>query len=198
MNGRLPGLICALLLMGGCGNSDPSASAPPMPAPSASPAIKPVAPPPPADPSTLARYDGYGDMRFGMDEAAFDKAWGGELKGAPEQDSSCFYKTPKWVKLSADFAFMFEGGRFVRYDVGTAKESAPGGGKVGMSEAQVRALYGERVETQPHKYVAGAKYLRVAAPEGSDVLVFETDARGKVTRWHAGMPPQVDYVEGCG
>ena len=147
--------------------------------------------------NTPARYDGYGDMRFGMDEAAFGQAWGGELKGAPGQDSSCFYKTPKWAKQSAEVAFMFEGGRFVRYDVGTAKDTAPGGGKVGMSEARIRTLYGARVEAQPHKYVDGAKYLRIAAPQGDGVLVFETDAQGNMTRWHVGVPPQVDYVEGC-
>jgi hypothetical protein len=27
--------------------------------------------------------------------------------------------------------------------------------------------------------------------------VFETDAGGTVTEWRAGVPPQVDYVEGC-
>jgi hypothetical protein len=105
---------------------------------------------------------------------------------------------PKWVKHPADFAFMFEGGRFVRYDVGTTKETAPGGGRVGMDAARVRALYGERVTSQPHKYVAGASYLRIAAPQGDSALVFETDAQGRVTRWRVGVPPQVDYVEGCG
>ena len=150
----------------------------------------------------MARYDGYGDMRFGMDEASFDDAWGGELKGAPEHESSCYYRTPASVKLSADFAFMFEHGRFVRYDVGTDKESAPGGGKVGMSADAIDQLYGPGVVVQPHKYVEGAKYLRVASPHaassrGDGVLVFETDAQGKVTRWHVGIPPQVDYVEGC-
>jgi hypothetical protein len=29
------------------------------------------------------------------------------------------------------------------------------------------------------------------------VLVFETDAAGKVTEWRAGLPPQVGYIEGC-
>ncbi|TQC57293.1 lectin, partial [Pantoea dispersa] len=32
----------------------------------------------------------------------------------------------------------------------------------------------------------------------SGVLVFETDAAGKVVAWRVGLPPQVDYVEGCG
>ena len=149
------------------------------------------------DMATLAHYDGYGDMRFGMDDAAFDRAWGGELKATtPAAGSSCISKRPQWVKTPADFAFMFDGGHFVRYDIGTAKEAAPGGGKVGMSEAQIRALYAQ-VDAQPHKYVDGAKYLRVKAPQGDAVLVFETDAGGKVTRWHVGVPPQVDYVEGC-
>jgi len=28
-------------------------------------------------------------------------------------------------------------------------------------------------------------------------LLFETDAAGKITRWRVGVPPQIDYVEGC-
>lgn len=192
-------IVAAALALAACSRSDPSAPSTPPPASTAAAALPVSAASTPAavDSDTMARYDGYGDMRFGIDEAAFEQAWGGELKGAPGQGSTCFYKTPKWVKRSADFAFMFEGGRFVRYDVGTANEAAPGGGKVGMDEAQIRALYGARVEAQPHKYVAGAKYLRIAAPGSNGLLLFETDAQGKVTRWRVGVPPQVDYVEGC-
>jgi hypothetical protein len=197
----LPALAC-MVLLAGCGRTDQAVS--PAPAPAATVAAAPAGV---AGTDTMARYDGYGEMRFGMDEATFDKAssnkvgsnkaWGGELKGAPEQDSTCFYKTPKSVKSPRDIAFMFEAGHFVRYDVGTAKEAAPGGGKVGMDEAQILALYGARVEVQPHFYVDGANYLRVAASQGNGVLLFETDEHGKVTRWRAGVPPQVDYVEGC-
>ncbi|MGY3041577.1 hypothetical protein ACVWWQ_003210 [Rhodanobacter sp. TND4EL1] len=190
----LGGITCVLLLAA-CGDGSPPAA--PTSASPPSPAIKSV-PVATVDADAMAHYDGYGDVRFGMDEASFDKAWGGELKGAPERDSTCFYKTPKWVTLSADFAFMFEDGRFVRYDVGTAKEAAPGGGKVGMDAKRISALYGAGVQIQPHKYVDGAEYLRVEAPHGKSMLVFETDPQGKVTRWHVGVPPQVDYVEGCG
>ena len=192
-------LACAAVLVACSSPPDQPSTSVAAPAAASSPAVALAVPAAAAQLATLARYDGYGDMRFGMDEAAFGQAWGGELKGKPEQGSTCFYKTPKWVKLPADFAFMFEGGRFVRYDVGTTKEVAPGpgGGKVGMSEAQIRSLYGDRVVEQPQKYVAGAKYLRVAASQGNGVLLFETDAQGKVTRWRVGVPPQVDYVEGC-
>ena len=146
----------------------------------------------------LARYDGYGDMRFGMDANAFEKAWSGKLADTtPAPGSSCFYRRPMWVKQPRDFAFMFEGGHFVRYEVGTTKEAAPGGGKVGMSEAQIRALYGSNLDDEPHKYMTGAKYLRIKAPQGDGVLLFETGADGRVTRWRVGVPPQIDYVEGC-
>lgn len=148
-------------------------------------------------PAPLARYDGYGDLRFGMDEAEAANAWGGELKPLPAASEPCHYLTPKWVKVPADFALMVEGGRFVRYDVGTDRETAPGGGRVGMTTAEIEQRYAD-VERRPHKYVEGGAVLRVVDPTGGKgVLVFETDAAGKVTAWRAGVPPQVDYVEGC-
>ena len=194
---RVAFLAAGALLLSACGNPGSPAAPTAAPAKATSSAAIPVVSNAAAPPATMAAYDGYGDMRFGMDEAAFAAAWDGELNGAPQPGSNCFYKMPKWVKHPSDFAFMFEGGRFVRYDVGTAKETAPGGGKVGMDEVRIRALYGARVASQPHKYVAGASYLRIAAPQGEGVLVFETDAQGKVARWRVGVPPQVDYVEGC-
>mgnify|MGYP003578325924 CR=1 FL=1 len=63
---------------------------------------------------------------------------------------------------------------------------------------EIAALYPGRVEERPHKYVEGAHYLRVTR-EGSDAaLLFETDPQGRVQEWRIGLPPQVDYVEGCG
>jgi hypothetical protein len=93
---------------------------------------------------------------------------------------------------------MIEADRFVRYDVGNDKEVAPGGGRAGMTADQIRALYGDRIEQQPHKYVEGGKVLRIKANDDSEnALVFEVDAAGRVTAWRVGQAPQVDYVEGC-
>jgi hypothetical protein len=159
-----------------------------------SPATPPSAAPAPG--SGLARYDGYGDMRFGMSEDEARKAWGGALDGEPGE--GCHYLNPAWEKAPSYFAFMFDGGKFVRYDVGNDKEVAPGGGRVGMGEAEIDAAYPGRVAKSPHKYVDGGKYLRVKAADGGDgALVFETDAAGKVKEWHAGLAPQVDWIEGC-
>ncbi len=195
-----PILIGACIVaLAGCQGGSPEAPAPAATAPATPSTVlgeaATSAPATDAGPLAMARYDGYGDMRFGRDEAAFRAAWGGELEGHPGE--ACFYLWPKWVRVPADFAFMFEGGRFVRYDVGTAKGTAPGGGKVGMTAGQIQALYAGHVEVQPHKYVVGGKVLRVTRADGDGVLVFEVEADGKVTAWRAGVPPQVDYVEGC-
>ncbi|WP_237561470.1 lectin [Frateuria defendens] len=187
-------LALGLLGLAGCGEHAPSAIA-------AAQADRPAAPAGvPAEAAAPARYDGYGDMRFGMDERAFARAWGGELKGAPSPGSSCHYKTPAWAASPPALAFLFEHGRFVRYDVRTVRETAPGGGRIGMDAARLHALYGAAATEQPHKYLAGARMLRVAAPQGAGVLVFELGADGNatVTAWRVGVPPQIDYVEGCG
>jgi hypothetical protein len=147
---------------------------------------------------TQASFAGYGDMKLGSTVDEAKAAWGGELNGKPSEGSTCYYLTPKWVKKASDFAFMAEDGKFVRYDVGTDKEAAPGGGKVGMSTEELQKLYNGALQSTPHKYVEGGHYLSIAASGvAPSRLVFETDAAGKVTAWRVGLTPQVDYVEGC-
>lgn len=203
-------LLPLMLLLAACRREPGETAAPPpaaaTPAPAATsvaqslpaePASPSTMPPAPAGPAPLARYDGYGDLRFGMREAEATQAWGGELKPLPAASEPCHYLTPKWVRVPSDFALMIEDGRFVRYDVGTDRETAPGGGRVGMATAEIGRRYPGAVRG-PHKYVEGGAVLRAADPAGGrGVLVFEVDAAGKVTSWRAGVPPQVDYVEGC-
>lgn len=170
--------------------------APPVDAAATAPATDPAAPPALAQ----AGFAGFGDMKLGssLDEAK--AAWGGELKGLPAgaDAAACHYLLPKWAKDGNELAFMMENGKFVRYDVGSARETAPGGGKVGMTVDELQKLYAGGLQASPHKYVEGAQYLSIAASGVAPTrLVFETDAAGKVTRWRVGLSPQVDYVEGC-
>ena len=189
------------------GTPAPESSAP---APDASAPVAPVAEtvasvpetPPATDTGSSsiaqASFAGYGDMKLGSTVDEAKAAWGGELAGQPGEGSTCYYLTPIWVKKPSDFAFMAEDGKFVRYDVGTDKEAAPGGGKVGMSVEELQKLYSNALQSTPHKYVEGGKNLSVAASGvAPSKLVFETDAAGKVTAWRVGLSPQVDYVEGC-
>lgn len=189
----LPMLAVLTVMLAACNAERPADNAQDQPAQDTPPA---TAPTPTA--SGLARFDGYGDMRFGMTADESKKAWAGELNGKPGKGEICYYLNPVSNPSPAYFAFMIESDKFVRYDVGNDKEVAPGGGKRGMSADEIRKLYAGRIEEQPHKYVEGGKYLRIKADDGSNgVLVLETDAAGKVTGWRAGLPPQVDYIEGC-
>lgn len=181
-----------------CNREQPSATTP---APAVTPpnatqpqdTVKPIAPA-----TGLAHFDGYGDMRFGMTADEAKQAWAGQLNGKPGPGEICYYFNPVSNPAPAYFAFMIESDKFVRYDVGNDKEVAPGGGKRGMSADQIRTLYAGHIKQSPHKYVQGGQYLRIKADDGSDgVLLFETDAAGKVTAWRVGQAPQVDYIEGC-
>ncbi|QLQ27179.1 lectin [Pseudoxanthomonas mexicana] len=205
MKSLLP-LVMAVTLLSAC-QRDPAvapatepqttATATPMAeAPAPTPAADDTAAP--AGPVSQASFLGYGDMMLGstVDEAR--AAWGGELNGAPMEGTTCHYLWPKWISRPADFAFMMEDGRFVRYDVGTDKETAPGGGKVGMSVEELQKLYGGALKASPHKYTQGGQYLSMDAGDVAPTrLVFEVDAAGKVTSWRVGLSPQVEYVEGC-
>lgn len=175
----------------------PPATAPTTPA---TPAPGPGASPTPDGDRGLARFDGYGDIRFGTAAADMEAAWGGELKvEGRDYNERCYFMVPQWATTPAAFNFMIGEGRFVRFGTADATFIAPGGGRIGMTKAQLAALYGS-VDAQPHEYVDG-EYLRIADPAGGKgVLVFETDGKtdaARVTEWRVGTTPHVDFVEGC-
>lgn len=148
-------------------------------------------------PGTIT-FDGFGPAAFGAPAEAVRQAWGGVLDAMPDADATCHYLSPPVEQDSGyQVAFMVEDGRFVRVDVATPAVTAPGGGRIGLDADAIEALYPGRVETRPHKYIDGS-YLRIGDPgDGPGVLLFETDEDGVVTEWRVGIPPQVDYVEGC-
>lgn len=145
-------------------------------------------------------FAGFGPAAFGASAEEVRQAWGGDLGDAqPGEPGGCHYLIPQPLGPEGyRTAFMIEGDRFVRIDVRDAAVAAPGGARVGMAADEVRTLYGDRVEEQPHKYDPQGRVLRVTAPDGAPgVLVLEIDGEGRVDEWRVGLPPQVDYVEGC-
>lgn len=158
MTSRLIAVIAFAALATGCSRTaetpaadDAAASSPPA-APAAEadqprgdvpPATAPPGSLPPRlrqDPAALARLDGYGDLRLGMDAAQARAAWGGALRGDAAADGGCYLLRPQWADDARRFGFMFEGDRLVRYQTNEPKEVAPGGGRVGMTVAEVRAV----------------------------------------------------------
>jgi hypothetical protein len=200
---KLPILMLSVVALVACNREHPTAPAATTPAPAAATPAHPtdVVRAPPATALTQtgdAHINGYGHLHFGMNADEVKQAWGGELDGKPGAGVICYYLAPKWVKAPGDFGFMMESDKFVRYDVGTDKETAPGGGKVGMGIDLIRKLYAGHVTETPHKYIKGGRVLRVeSGDESGGVVVFETDATGKVTTWRVGQVPQIDYVERC-
>lgn len=173
--------------------AEEEADVPPATAPAfaATPATQDAAP---AD--AAISYAGYGPVPFGATAAQVRAARGETLIGGPAEPGGCYYLyTEPQTAGRYGIAFMIDKDRFVRVDVDDPAVVAPGGGQAGMHIEQIRGLYAG-IEEQPHKYVEGGKSLRYRDASGS-VVVFETDPTGEVTEWRTGVPPQVDYVEGC-
>lgn len=196
-----------------CTGREPPSDASPAPATVsvAATVTPPVATTPPATSATVAppatdpmpaegaiTLNGFGPAHWGASEEQVRQAWGKDLQGAPSEPNGCYYLFPE-PRSSGGYrlAFMFEGAKFARLDVRVPEIAAPGGGRVGMDKAEVHRLYPSITE-QKHKYVEGGLNLRGMDPEGgAGVIVFEVDPVGKVIAWRVGVPPQVDYVEGC-
>jgi hypothetical protein len=137
-----------------------------------------------------------GPVRFSMSVGAAGRAAGGRFEGAP--GSGCEYT--RAPTMPAGLRLMVEDGRVVRADVDSAGIRTGSGAEVGMTEAEIKRLYPERITTQPHKYTGPEGHYLVYTPrdpaDGEYRLIFETDGR-VVTTYRAGLRPAVENVEGC-
>ena len=182
----------------------PAAQAPADPAPAEpAPAPAPEATAPAAaknDPAVI-NFEGFGPAKFGADEEQVRMSWGRPLEaGTPSEGATCYllFMDPR-PEGAKGITFLFEDGKFARYDVDVPLHVAPGDIAVGATAMDVMAAFPGAVEEQPHKYVQGARNLIVTPSDGSAArLVFEVNPEGVVSAWHIGVPPQVHYVEGCG
>ena len=138
---------------------------------------------------------GAGPVRVGMSAAEARRAVGGELSLPINLDATCEYARAR--AAPAGLRFMLHDGQVARVDADSAAASTTRGVRVGDSEARVRERYGSAVREEPHKYVAGGRYLVVRGADTTRALVFETDGR-VVTRYRGGRLPEVLWVERCG
>jgi len=175
--------------------------APPPAVTAAPPATTTTTPPPATGPMPAEgaiSFNGFGPAHWGASEEQVRQAWGKDLEGAQTEPNGCYYLFPQpRTESGYRLAFMIETAKFARIDVRVPEIVAPGGGRVGMDKAELHRLY-PAITEQKHKYVEGALNLRAMDPQGGPAaIVFELDPDGKATAWRIGVPPQVDYVEGC-
>lgn len=149
----------------------------------------------------VVNFSGFGPAKFGSNEESVRMSWGRPLNASqPVQGSTCMYLNPETLPdAKRGIGFMFEEGRFVRYDIGDASQIAPGNFKVGDDAGSIKAAFVGRIEEAPHKYLPKGFTLTVTPEDKSEArLIFEIGEDGKVSTWRIGVPPQVFYVEGCG
>ncbi|MGH8499421.1 MAG: hypothetical protein ACRERV_11540, partial [Methylococcales bacterium] len=152
------------------------------------------------DPEVI-NFQGFGPAKFGGNEESVRMSWGRPLNATkPVEGSSCLYLNPEvMADAKRGIGFMFEDGKFVRYDIDDASHIAPGNFKVGDDAADIKTAFAGRLEEAPHKYLPKGFTFTVTPEDKSDArLIFEIGEDGKVSTWRIGLPPQVFYVEGCG
>lgn len=140
----------------------------------------------------IIRLEGFGELKIG---SPVPKASSWRERGAQINESCRTVTSPDYPGVYA----IVEDGEVRRITVGQGSDvKLVEGVGVGTSAKAVQAAFpGFREE--PHKYVASpAKYLTAPTPApGAPGLRFEIGADNKVTLFHVGVEPTLEYVEGC-
>ena len=141
---------------------------------------------------------GLGPIRIGMNpqEANVAAGYGLQLDFV---DDSCSYLMAAPVLDNVGF-MVFEG-TIGRVDIFPGSNiTTRSGAKIGMTEAKIKSLFGDKIVISGHPIVAGGKYLTFVPTDEQDKnfrVIFETDANGIVTSYRAGRRLEVGWIEGC-
>lgn len=142
--------------------------------------------------------DGLGQVQIGMTLAEAVNM--GLLNERPDIRPECDFVYPAvGAGIPFGVGVMVVKGKVARIDVDTGSVTTEDGVKIGDTEERVKSIYGDELQTRPHKYIAGGRYMIVKGDSTSagKEIVFETDGKA-VTMFRAGRLPEVEWVEGCG
>jgi hypothetical protein len=147
-----------------------------------------------ADARWCLSMTGLGAVRAGMtvDEVLPLLDWSG-FEHARKVESCWFleYQGPDAFKL------MIIDNHVARIELGNkSRLHTFGGAHMGTTEAELRRMYGGRLEVQPHKYVSEGHVFVLRSGAGTEGLRFETQ-KGVVTAIQSGPWEHLNYVEGC-
>ena len=137
---------------------------------------------------------GIGPLRVGLSLDALRRDFGATAEYEPDPESDCSYWT------SGDFpglSMMVVGGRLVRIDTEDPRYVTRSGARVGMSEREIRAIYGAQMRVEPHPYTDPlGRYLVLQARDEPFGMIFETD-NGRAISFRVGYWNNVQWIEGC-
>ena len=138
---------------------------------------------------------GIGTLRIGTPVAAL-RAMGATGEAYPDPEIDCSYwRAPQWPGL----AMMVSGGRVVRIETEDARYRTASGARVGMTEAEILAIYGRAMRVEDHAYTGpDGHYLVYRARNEPYGMIVETDyATGRAASIRVGTWEAVQLVEGC-
>jgi hypothetical protein len=148
--------------------------------------------------SDTVTTNGLGPVRIGMNPQEANIAAGYGLAVEFNTDA-CYYLLAEPVL--DDVGFMVSDGTIARVDIFPGSRiTTRSGARIGMTEAQIIDLFGAKIETSQHPYVAGGKYLTFVPVDEADKnsrVIFETNENGIVTSYRSGRLPEVGWIEGC-
>jgi len=140
---------------------------------------------------------GIGDLRIGLPVAELRRRGATREENPLEEEGvDCAY----WRLPGRDgLAFMVAGGRVVRVDIDDAAYRTASGAHVGMSEAEIRAIYGAAMRVEPHPYTGPeGHYLIYRARSEPYGLIIETSYEdSRAERMRVGLWRYVQLIEGC-
>lgn len=147
-----------------------------------------------------ADFGGIGKIKIGMTRGQIEKASERAFPKSPHTSDpvvspDCYFARP--AGWSEDIGMMMVRGKLVRIDVTGGQTATRNGVRIGASESDVYAAYGERSTVwSAHHFYTDGKYLLVHSPDGRQAALFETDG-SLVTQYRVGNVDAVQWVEGC-
>jgi hypothetical protein len=187
MIGRITSPLLVLVALAGCRHSEPPRAADSVAAPSKS-----------AGAAMAVAPDGFGAVHTGATVAQLSAAIGTVVPpAAGRSDAGCRYVVLS--SLPSGMRVMIVNDTVARIDVDAAGVRTTKGAGVGDPEAHVLELYRGQISVEPHKYTGPTGHNLVVTSAGDSLhrIIFETDG-ASVLRYHAGLRPAVELVEGCG
>lgn len=148
-----------------------------------------------AAPAAPVTMHGIGALRIGMPVAVLRRL-GARTREAPEEPGGCHY----WGLPGREgIALMIYANRLVRIDISNPAYRTASGARVGMSEAEVRRIYGAALRVEPHPYTGPeGRYLVYQARSEPYGLIFETShENGRALSMRVGRWENVQWIEGC-